>query len=40
MIYLFMKKMENLIYRRMFTYLINSNDLEINIINNEYPYMK
>ena len=31
--------MENLIYRRMFTYLINSNDLEINIINNEYPYM-
>ena len=32
--------MENLIYRRMFTYLINSNDLEINIINNEYPYMK
>ena len=23
----------------MFTYLINSNDLEIDIINNEYPYM-
>ena len=27
------------IYTRMFTYLINSNDLEIDIINNEYPYM-
>ena len=27
------------IYTKMFTYLINSNDLEIDIINNEYPYM-
>ena len=26
--------MENLIYRRMFTYLINSNDLEIKLIMN------
>ena len=30
--------MENLIYRRMFTYLINSNDLKINIINNVSLY--
>ena len=27
------------IYTKMYTYLINSNDLEIDIINNEFPYM-